>query len=68
MSLRSFHLVFLLLAIMGADLFGGWAVNEFLRTRSAGALALSVISFSGGFGLVGYAIWFVRKTTVTGIH
>ena len=60
MTLRWFHMVFLLLAIMGADLFGGWAI----RASSDGdrsLLIMGVVSMVGGLGLCGYVLWLVRK-------
>jgi hypothetical protein len=61
MSLRTFHLVFILLAIVGADLFGAWAVWNFAGTGDYLILILGVISVLGGFGLIWYAFRFVRK-------
>lgn len=61
MSLRWFHLVFLLFAIMGADLFGGWALHEYFTANDRAMLGLGVVSLIGGLGLAGYVFWFVRK-------
>ena len=60
MSLRTFHLVFILVAIMGADLFGGWAVREYRATGDPLTLTLGIVSMIGGLGLAAYAIRFVR--------
>ena len=60
MSLRTFHLVFILLASMGADLFGGWAVREYRASGDAFTLALGIACMIGGLGLAAYAIRFVR--------
>ncbi len=61
LSLRTFHLVFILIAIAGADLFGGWALHQYFTAGGTPLLALGAISLAGGFGLIVYAIWFVRK-------
>ena len=61
MSLRTFHLVFILLAIVMADVFGAWAVWEHSHSGEGLTLALGIFSFLAGFGLIGYGIWFVRK-------
>ncbi|HPF38320.1 MAG TPA: hypothetical protein P5081_09805 [Phycisphaerae bacterium] len=61
MSLRWFHLVFLLFAIMGADLFGGWALHEYASVGDRGMLGMGVVSMIGGFGLAAYVFWFARK-------
>lgn len=60
-SLRSFHLVFILVAIMGADLFAGFTIHEYLRSRDTMDLILGIVSAVGGLGLALYAMLFVRK-------
>ena len=61
MSLRTFHLVFVLAAIVAADMFGAWAIYHHAETPTPSLLVVGILSFLAGFGLVGYAIWFVRK-------
>ncbi len=61
MSLKNFHLVFLLFAIMGADLFGGWAFRAYREGGDLMTLWLGVVSIVGGLGLAGYVLWFVQK-------
>jgi hypothetical protein len=51
MSLRVFHLVFILIAIMGADLVGGWAVHEYRVGGSVPTLLLGIGCMIGGLGL-----------------
>ena len=60
-SLRTFHLVFILIAIVMADMFGAWAVWDHSRTHDPVTLLWGVLSFMAGFALIGYAIWVVRK-------
>ena len=61
-SLRGFHLFFILLAILGADLFGIWAIVQYIQGGSPGLLLAGVGVPLGGLGLLFYGIWFVRKT------
>ena len=61
MSLRSFHMLFILLAIMGADLFGGWAIRDFRHNGDPSVLALGVLSLLGGLGLAVYVLFLVRR-------
>lgn len=61
MSLRGFHMVFLLMAIMGADLYGGWAVHEYVYNGGPLHLALGIACLIGGLGLAWYALALVRK-------
>jgi len=60
-SLRSFHLLFILLAMVAADLFGVWAVYDYVQTHQASTLALGIVSMVGGLGLLAYAVWFIHK-------
>jgi len=60
LSLRSFHLFFILLASVGADLFGIWAVWRHLQHPDPGLLVLGLVCIVGGLGLIVYAVHFVR--------
>ena len=60
-SLRMFHVIFMLVAIIITDLFGAWAVHQHTQTHEPMTLVLGVLSFLIGFGVIGYAIWFIKK-------
>lgn len=60
-SLRSFHLLFILAAIVVCDLLGGWSIREYTLTHHAAALVVGVICFLAGFTAIGYGAWFVHK-------
>jgi hypothetical protein len=60
MALRTFHLLFILVAIMGADLFGGWATHEYSASGHLPTLLLGIGCMIGGLGLAAYVIRFVR--------
>jgi len=68
MSLRTIHLFFILVAIVAADMFGAWAVYTNAKSPEPGMLVIGVLAFIAGFGLIGYAIWFVRKLDRTHIE
>ena len=68
MSLRTIHLLFILTAIIGADLFGAWAVWNFRHTRDAFTLCLGIAAVLGGLGLIWYAFRFVAKFDKAKIH
>ena len=68
MSLRSFHLAFILLVIVGADLFGAWAVHESRVTDAASWLWLGIVTLLGGLGLCWYVLRFVRTMDKAGVH
>ncbi len=61
MSLKAFHIFFIILSTLLAVAFGVWAVDDFGRSGSMVHLALGVGSFIASLALVGYGIWFLRK-------
>jgi drug/metabolite transporter superfamily protein YnfA len=68
LSLRSFHLFFILAAIVGADLFGVWAVWFHMRENDPLILALGIGAILGGLGLIFYAVRLVRSLDRAQIH
>jgi hypothetical protein len=68
MSLRFFHLFFILVAIVGADLFGVWSIWNYTRTEDLVTLGLGVFSIVGGLGLIWYAIKLVKRLDELHIH
>lgn len=68
LSLRTFHLGFILLAIVGADLFGIWSVWHWAQHRENLILLLGIMSLLGGLGLTVYVIRLVRSLDRAGIH
>lgn len=61
MSLRIFHLVFIV-ASFGLSLFVVlWGFREWQLTHSGGALALAIVFLLFGAALVGYGMYAVRK-------
>jgi hypothetical protein len=61
MSLRTFHLIFILLVIMGAEMFVGWAAHDYWEARDPLILTLGIMSGLGGLGLAGYALYLVKR-------
>jgi len=61
MSLRFFHLLFILCAFVLTDMFGAWAVWRHGQQPDTGLLIAGIVSFALGFGIAGYAIYFVQK-------
>ena len=61
MSLKAFHIFFIILSTLLAFGFGVWAVDDFGRSGSWVHLALGVGSFIASGGLVWYGVWFLRK-------
>ncbi len=61
MSLKAFHIFFIVVSILLAVAFGFWAVDDFGRSASRVHLALGVGSFIASGVLVVYGVWFLRK-------
>jgi hypothetical protein len=61
LSLRTFHLVFILAAMVAADMFGAWAIWHYPLTGDATALALGIAALVGGLALAAYTIAVVRS-------
>jgi hypothetical protein len=67
MSLKAFHVVFIVACILLSFLVGAWGVTEYRAQGSASALALGILFYASGIALVAYALRFVRKVRELGI-
>ena len=68
LSLRTFHLSFILLSILGADLFAIWTVWQYTLHGEWPILIAGAVSILGGLGLVFYAVRLVRGFDQAHIH
>jgi hypothetical protein len=68
MSLRTFHLAFILLVIVCAEMFGAREIWTFAETKELMTLVLGGLSLLGGLVLALYALLFVRKMDAAGIR
>jgi len=68
MTLRNFHLLFILAAIVGAELFGAWSIHQFPSSGQAMYLWMGIPTLLGGLGLCVYAYFFVRNMDAAGVH
>jgi len=62
MSLKAFHLVFIIASIVLAFGFGAWLVSNFFHGGGALSIAGAVASFGAGVGLIFYERYFLKKT------
>lgn len=67
MSLKSFHIVFIVASILLSFLVGAWGIREYRAEGSGTGLAIGIFFYFGGIALVVYALRFVRKTRELGI-
>jgi hypothetical protein len=62
MSLKAFHLVFIIASILLAFGFAAWSLLNYRAPNgSASDLAIGLGSLAVGFGLIGYEIYFLKK-------
>lgn len=61
MSLKAFHLFFVLICTVLSVGFGIWSARHYADSGEWGHLAMAVLSFAGGIVLVIYCRWFLRK-------
>ena len=62
MSLKAFHLVFIIAAIALAFGFAGWLANNYFAEGGVLNLVFAVVSFAAGVGLIFYERYFLKKT------
>ena len=61
MSLKVFHIVFVMASIVMSVLVGGWGVWDYRRAGNTTHLAIGIGTLILGVVLVRYSMWFVRK-------
>jgi hypothetical protein len=61
MSLKAFHVFFVIVSILCALGFGAWSLGDYSRTGNGGTLALGIAGFVAAGALVWYGFWFLRK-------
>ena len=61
MSLKAFHVFFVIVSTLCALGFGAWAVGDYVRTGNGTVLVLGILGFIAAIALVWYGIWFLRK-------
>ena len=61
MSLKTFHVVFVLASTMLAIGFGAWAIRDYKSSGELASLVLGILSLCGAVALLVYGRWFLRK-------
>jgi hypothetical protein len=62
MSLKAFHVIFIVASIMLAFGFGAWLVSNFVHGDGVLNLIFALCSFGAGVGLIFYERYFLKKT------
>ncbi len=61
MSLKAFHIFFIVVSIVFALGFGVWGIRAHAAGQDGAIRALSIVSLVGGLGLIVYLVLFIRK-------
>jgi hypothetical protein len=61
MSLKAFHIVFIVTAILLALGFGAWELKAWWEVRATADLMFGIASVLVGVGLIFYARYFLKK-------
>ncbi len=61
MSLKAFHLVFIILSILFTVMFGIWGVMNHGSSGQTAELVMGVLSLMGTLGLSVYLYFFLKK-------
>ncbi len=61
MSLKTFHIFFIVVSMLLCIGVGVWATLDFAQSGNGTHLALGVGSFIGSLLLAWYGVWFLRK-------
>ncbi|MAH75635.1 MAG: hypothetical protein CBC62_05430 [Opitutia bacterium TMED102] len=61
MSLKAFHLVFIILSILFSFVFGIWAVINYGSSDKVAELILGIISLIGSVAMTIYLFFFLKK-------
>ena len=61
MSLKSFHIAFVICSVLFSVGFGYWTLQSFQNTGDGLMLSLCLISFVAAAGLLVYGVWFWKK-------
>ena len=68
MSLRTIHLIFILIVIITAEMFGARELWLYQQTKDLATLWMGIVSLVGGLALCVYAYHFVRRMDSADIH
>ncbi|MCC7290979.1 MAG: hypothetical protein IT449_02835 [Phycisphaerales bacterium] len=61
MSLKAFHVFFVLLATALCGMCALWAAREYMNEHATEMLVFSILSALSGVGILIYGGWFIRK-------
>lgn len=61
MSLKAFHIVFVVASVLLSAGVGVWAIAEFAQVGATWLIVLGVAALAFAVGMIVYGFWFLRK-------
>ena len=61
MSLKAFHILFVLIATLGALGFGYWALQDYKKSGEFVSAAIGGFSIFCAAAMIVYGVWFLKK-------
>lgn len=61
MSLKAFHILFVLISTIGSIGFGCWAIQDYMRSEEFASALIGGTSIVSGVALMVYGVWFLKK-------
>lgn len=61
MSLKAFHIIFVVISTILAVGFGIWAIMKYKQDSDTSALVVGIVSLAIAVSLIIYGKWFLRK-------
>lgn len=61
MSLKAFHIVFIVVSSIFSLGFGVWAIGNYNKAGEVASLVIGILSLVGAVSLVVYGKWFLKK-------
>lgn len=62
MSLRAFHLLFIVMSVILTAFFAAWAFGEYRTQQNLSYAVTAAASLAAGIGLSAYLVAFMKKT------
>ena len=62
MSLKAFHILFIVLSLLLAVFFGLWCITSYQQAQDSFLLNAGILSLIASSALVLYLVWFFKKT------
>ena len=62
MSLKAFHVVFVVVSTLLMTGIGAWSLRRFMSEGGGTSLLMGLLALAAAIALVVYGVWFLKKT------